>query len=262
MSRTRTIQIAVLGSILTLRCWSQPVKPGPQPEDPAVSLESLLQTRVVTARHFSEDLKETPGVMTVLQRSDLQRWGGLTLREILNRVSGLSIVSNTFSDRSIVSVRGEQSKDSGSRVLFLINGRPTREVLEGGVMTELLESFPVSILEWIEVIEGHGSVLYGSNAYLGVINLITRRREGRSQGLTASANPHVGPRQQLAANVRLELEKYLGPGAKRAAFFAHEAVIDRPAPLKRQSPRRGVAPRRQPHRAINQIVVEFSFKRE
>ena len=165
MSRTRTIQIAALASILELGCWSQPVKPGPQPEDPSVSLESLPQTRLVTASHFPEDLTEAPGVMTVLQRSDLERWGGLTLREILNRVSGLSIVSKTFSDRSIVSVRGEQAKDNGSHVLFPIDRRPTREVLEGGVMTELLESFPVSLPAWA----GAGCDLWPINARHGCL---------------------------------------------------------------------------------------------
>ena len=155
MSRTRTIQIAALASILELGCWSQPVKPGPQPEDPSVSLESLPQTRLVTASHFSQDLTEAPGVMTVLQRSDLERWGGLTLREILNRVSGLSIVS----------VRGEQAKDNGSHVLFPIDGRPTREVLEGGVMTELLESFPVSLPAWA----GAGCDLWPINARHGCL---------------------------------------------------------------------------------------------
>lgn len=52
---------------------------------------------------------------------------------------------------------------------------------------------------------------------------------GAIPGFTASANPHVGPRHRLAANVRLELEKHLGPAAKRMALFAHgNNPIDRP----------------------------------
>jgi len=160
-------------------------KSAPVPEDPSTSLESLLRTKVVTASRFADNLADTPGVMTVVTRDEIDRFGGLTLREILSRVSGLDMSTGIFTDHTIVAVRGDQAKATGVHVLFLINGRPTREVLEGGVMTELLESFPVGILDRVEVIEGPGSVLYGSNAYSGVINLVTRKAEGRSGGVRA-----------------------------------------------------------------------------
>ena len=171
-----------------------PAAPPVSDSDPS-SLESLLETKVVTASRFSENLADAPGVMTVVGREEIERFGGLTLREILNRVSGLNLASNTFTDRSIVTVRGDQAKDTGAHVLFLINGRPTREVVQGGIMTELLEAFPVGILERIEVIEGPGSVLYGSNAFSGVINLITRKRDADAaslRGFGTGAGPSGG----------------------------------------------------------------------
>ena len=57
--------------------------------------------------------------------------------------------------------------------------------MQGGVSSDILESFPVNLLERIEVIKGPGSVLYGSDAYSGVINLITQKAEGN--GFHASA---------------------------------------------------------------------------
>jgi outer membrane receptor for ferrienterochelin and colicins len=170
------------------------------PDDSSTSLESLLQTKVVTASRFSENLAGAPGMMTVVSRGEIERFGGLSLREILSRVSGLDLSTSIFSDHTIVTVRGDQAKATGVHVLFLINGRPTREVLEGGVMTELLEAFPVGILERIEVIEGPGSVLYGSNAFSGVINLITRKAEGRSgavRGYGTGAGPSGGSAEGL-----------------------------------------------------------------
>ncbi len=85
-----------------------------------------------------------PGVMSVVSRDELRRFGGLTLREILERVAGLSGFRTGFNDRSIVSVRGNQAPVNGGHVLLLINGRPTREVAEGGVNEDILESFPVN----------------------------------------------------------------------------------------------------------------------
>jgi outer membrane receptor protein involved in Fe transport len=133
--------------------------------------------------------------MRVVGHDEIERFGGLTLREILNRVAGLGLASSLFTDRSLLSFRGDQAMATSGHVLFLINGRPTREVLEGGVMSDLLEAFPVEILERIEVIEGPGSVLYGSNAFSGVVNLITRKATGTSgsvRGFGTGAGPVGG----------------------------------------------------------------------
>jgi outer membrane receptor for ferrienterochelin and colicins len=131
--------------------------------------------------------------MRVVSRDEIQRFGGLTLREILERVAGLSLTSAFYTDRSIIAVRGDQTKENGGHVLFLINGRPTREVQEGGAVSDLMEAFPIAILERIEVIEGPGSVLYGSNAFSGVINLITRKADGKELSLTGFGDQN-GPR--------------------------------------------------------------------
>lgn len=141
----------------------------------SLDLEQLLNIRVTTASKFSQRLSEAPGLISVVTRDEIDRFGAITLREVLERVPGLTGSSAYFTDRSLVAARGDQTKIDGGHLLILINGRPTREVLEGGLISDLLESFPVKILERIEVIKGPGSVLYGSNAYSGVINLITRK---------------------------------------------------------------------------------------
>lgn len=150
----------------------------------SLDLESLLSTKVITASKFSENMADAPGVISVISQDELRRFGGTTLQEVLERVAGLSIASAYFTDRSLIAARGDQTKINGGHILFLINGRPTREVLEGGLITDLLEAFPVNALEKIEVIKGPGSVLYGSNAFSAVVNLITKKAEGN--GLTVS----------------------------------------------------------------------------
>lgn len=158
--------------------------------EPSVAdLESLLNTKVITASKFPENVSGAPGVIRVVTRDELKRFGGLTLREILERVAGLTGTTASFTDRSIISARGDQTQINGGHILFLINGRPTREVLEGGIISDLLEAFPVSILERIEVIEGPGSVLYGSDAFSAVINLITQKAQGDQLIVTGEGGP-------------------------------------------------------------------------
>ena len=142
-----------------------------------LDLASLLNAKVITASKFPENLSDAPGVMSVITHDELSRFGGMTLGEILDRVTGLTASIASFTDRDLIAARGDQTQINGGHVLFLINGRPTREILEGGLIGDLLESFPVEILERIEVIRGPGSVLYGSNAFSAVINLITRKAD-------------------------------------------------------------------------------------
>jgi outer membrane receptor protein involved in Fe transport len=144
----------------------------------SMDLEKLMDIKVTTASLFSDRLAEAPSIMSVVTRDEINRFGGLTLGEVLDRVPGLTQSSQYFTDRSLIAADGDQTKTSGAHILFLINGRPTREVMEGGIISDLLESFPVEILERIEIIRGPGSVLYGSNAFSAVINLITRKAEG------------------------------------------------------------------------------------
>jgi outer membrane receptor for ferrienterochelin and colicin len=146
----------------------------------ALDLDSLLNTKVSTASKFTEKLSDAAGVVSVVTQDELRRFGGTTLLQVLERVAGLNVTSEYLGDNSLVTVRGDQTADNGDHILILINGRPVREVLEGGIIGDILESFPIGILERIEVVKGPGSVLYGSNAFSGVINLITQKADGNS----------------------------------------------------------------------------------
>jgi len=165
-----------------------------QPQDDVadfadMSLEELLDTRVTTASLADEKLSDAPGVMTVITKDELRRFGGRSLKDILERVPSLISSTAYFSDRTTIAPRGDQIRVDSGHVLILINGRPTREGMEGGVSSEVLEAFPVSIIERIEVIRGPGSVLYGSNAFSAVINVITEEAES---GSTASLEAFGG----------------------------------------------------------------------
>lgn len=173
----------------SLALAQSPTPPSDVPAQPgedltSMSIDELQNIEVTTASLFADKLSNAPGIMSVVTSDELRRFGGMTLNEILQRVPGLTGTSQVFTDRSLVAARGDQTKTAGGHILFLINGRPTREVMEGGIISDLLESFPVEILERIEVIEGPGSVLYGSNAFSAVVNLITKKADSNQTSVT------------------------------------------------------------------------------
>src|SRR3979490_2931089 len=101
------------------RACSQTDKPG---DLLAIDFESLLNVTVITASKSAETLAEAPGVISVVTRDELQRFGGITLGEILQRVPGLTGTSSYFTDRSLIAARGDQTKANGGHILILING--------------------------------------------------------------------------------------------------------------------------------------------
>jgi outer membrane receptor for ferrienterochelin and colicin len=66
----------------------------------SLDLESLLNTKVITASKFSENLADASGIISVISQDELRRFGGITLQEVLERVSGLSLSTAYFTDRS------------------------------------------------------------------------------------------------------------------------------------------------------------------
>jgi outer membrane receptor for ferrienterochelin and colicins len=146
----------------------------PAPETSDLSLEELLNVDVTTVSKFAEKQSDAPGIITVLSADDLKRFGGTTLRDVLDRVPGLNASRGYLTDRSTIAARGDQVRVNSGHVLILINGRPVRETMEGGLSSDIIERFPLGAIDRIEVIKGPGSVLYGSDAFSGVINIITK----------------------------------------------------------------------------------------
>jgi outer membrane receptor for ferrienterochelin and colicins len=148
-----------------------------------LSLSDLLNMQVITASKQSESSADAPGIISVLTKDDLDRFGATTLKDVLERVPGLISSVGFLSDRTLIAARGDQVKSNSGHVLLLINGRPSRDAI-ASQNSDLYETFPVNIIEKIEVIKGPGSVLYGSDAFSAVINIITKTAEKNAFSMT------------------------------------------------------------------------------
>jgi len=140
-----------------------------------LSLEELMNMNIVTASKVAEKASDAPGIISTISSREIEQFGGLSLVEILERITGVVNMSTSTNPQNVVSFRGDLSGESNNHTLILINGRPNRESIYGGLDYSLLLGIPITAIDRIEVIRGPGSVLYGSNAFSGVVNIILKK---------------------------------------------------------------------------------------
>lgn len=149
------------------------------------SLEDLLEIQVSSAARRLQSPSEAPSMVSVVTASEIHRFGWRSLGEALASFRGLS----TTYDRSYtyLGVRGfGRPGDYTSRVLLMIDGHPVND----GVYDQapIGPEFPLDmeLVDRIEFVPGAGSVMYGGNAVLGVINVVTKTGAGNGRKINAS----------------------------------------------------------------------------
>ncbi len=143
-------------------------------------IETLWDIEVITASKSAEKISDAPGIITVVSKEEISGFGFTNLSDILNRVTSMYMIHAGTFMWNIGSIRGQNISNSDNHVLILINGRPFRDGMSGGFNNVTYTAFPVDVIDHIEIIRGPGSVLYGTNAYSGVINLITKTSDSES----------------------------------------------------------------------------------
>ncbi len=140
----------------------------------SMSLEELLKIKVVTASRQGEEIRYAPAIISVVTAEQIKSYGAKNLLEVLERTTSTYQLGSHLFPQNVISIRGDLASHLNNHVLILLNGRPARESLTGGIDSAVYLSFPLVAIDHIEVIRGPGSVLYGTNAYSGVINIITK----------------------------------------------------------------------------------------
>ncbi len=140
------------------------------------SLEELANITVYTASRRVQKETEAPSSVSVITRDEIQKYGYRTLAEILQSVRGFDVTYDR--NYTYAGVRGVNRPEVyNSRVLLLIDGhRINNNIYE---QAPLGTEFPLDVdsIERVEVVRGPSSSLYGTSAFLAVINLITRKAE-------------------------------------------------------------------------------------
>lgn len=164
-----------------------------QPDLTNLSVEELLTVEIDTvqgASGFKQKVTEAPSAVTVVTADEIKKFGYRTLADVLKSVRGFYV----FYDRNYhyAGIRGfGRPGDYNTRVLVLLDGFRMNDNMydTGAIGTE----FPVDIdlIERIEIIRGPSSSLYGSNAFMGVINVQTKHgRDYKTVEVSGEAGSH------------------------------------------------------------------------
>lgn len=145
------------------------------PEDLTdLSLEQLLNLEVISASRLGQKSSQAPTSVSILTANDIRTFGWRTLAEALNSMRGLF----TSNDRnySYLGIRGfMRGGDYNSRILLMIDGQRMNEnIYDGGYIAQEF-MLDMDLVERIEYIPGSGSSIYGANAFLGMINVVTKQ---------------------------------------------------------------------------------------
>lgn len=132
-----------------------------------------LDSQVTSATKMAQSISEAPAIITVISREKIIDRGYETIAEALGALPGFFVNSDyVLPDVGVRGISGELR--GGSRLIkVMLNGHPVsfRSETTNWLNNALV---PIDAIDRIEVIRGPGSALYGANAFLGVVNIITR----------------------------------------------------------------------------------------
>ncbi|MBF0381271.1 MAG: TonB-dependent receptor [Magnetococcales bacterium] len=154
-----------------------------------LSLAELSNIQITIASKTVESILEAPSSVTVFTKNQIKQMGIGNIYDLLNYVPGFqSTRSVDLADESLLHVRGIANIDG--HVLILLNGHRLNETSFGraSLYNRYLSSKNV---KQVEIIRGPGSALYGSNAFLGVVNIITDK-DSNEAGVTVGQHGHIG----------------------------------------------------------------------
>lgn len=147
---------------------------------------------VVSGAKVEQNIDETVEAVEVISAEEIANMGAKNVAEVMANIPGVVIYEHP---QSTVMMQGFE----GAYVKVLIDGMEITGDTGGATPVNMI---PVSDIERIEIVRGASSVLYGSDAMGGVINIITKKPE--------TGKLSAGLKQEIASNLRYYGEGYIG----------------------------------------------------
>ncbi|WP_246264003.1 TonB-dependent receptor plug domain-containing protein [Aromatoleum toluvorans] len=168
----------------------------PEPQASEASYFDSLPV-VLTVSRMPRPQNEVPAALTVLDRETIRATGYRSLDRLLRLVPGMMVAKERGSEQW-VSYHGP-NRDSPQELQILVDGRSVSAAYFGSFGRN---SFPLAIedIERIEVVRGTDAASYGTNAYMGVVNIITRHT-AEERGATVSVAGGTGEYSEVSGRV-------------------------------------------------------------
>lgn len=136
--------------------------------------QAVGSTAVVTSvSKTPESLREAPATVVVISGEEIARRGYLDLEAVFYDLPGFDVSRGRGVIYSNLYQRGYRA--SNDRTLFLVDGVEENDLWQG--LAHVSRQYPLSNVDRIEVVYGPASTMYGPNAFVGVINVITKDPE-------------------------------------------------------------------------------------
>jgi len=137
----------------------------------SMSLKELMNVQITTAGKTEQKLSDIPASVEIITRKDIEIYGYTSLREIINQINGMYILSNLGVD--IYAERGF-TKGKGNNFIIMVNDV---KITDNKILK--FYELPIEMIDKIEVVRGPMAVVYGNNAFFGVINILTNEIVGK-----------------------------------------------------------------------------------
>lgn len=213
-------------------------------EETALEGVSLVPVRAVAAAsRRSEAVEDAPASVSVVSAAELEAFGYPTIYEALRGLRGVALTHDTT--YSNVSIRGVgQPNDYSNRLLVLSDGASLNDDVLYQAFTGFDGRVDLGDVERLELVRGPGSVLYGTGAVSGVVNLVPRTRD-----IETHARFSIGAAESVVGRLRASFGVRLGTdsGIEASVSGAHSGGRD--LTLVFDGDRDGVPERRTAHGA-------------
>ncbi len=209
--------------------WAQNPRPAQPTELSNLTLEQLAELKIDSvfgASRYNQKVTQAPSSITIVSAEEIQRYGHRTLADILRSVRGFYVTNDR--NYSYLGVRGfARPGDYNSRVLLLVDGHRLNDNIFGAALIGTEFPMDIDLIDRVEIIRGPSSSLYGTSAFMAVINVITRRGDAlkgiEATGLvgtqaTRKGRVSVGRRFDNGVEMLLSGSAYTSDGQRRLYF--------------------------------------------
>ena len=167
--------LSVLPFLNATRAPAQDTRTTPNLTD--MSLEELMSLRIDSvygASGFKQKVTEAPASVTIITSEQIQRYGYRTLADILRNVPGFHVTYDR--NYSYLGVRGFGLPGQyNNSIALLIDGHRLNDNIFDAALIGTEFPLDMDLIDRVEIIRGPNSSLYIASAFLGVINIITKR---------------------------------------------------------------------------------------